>query len=42
MPTLFEMCQYLEQRNYFIATLSIEAIMRYYNACQMAQFNAEN
>lgn len=41
MPTIYEMCQYLEQRNYFIATLSIEAIIYYYNACQMAQFNAE-
>jgi len=37
MPTIYEMAQYLLERNYFIATLSPERIFYYYNQLMMAQ-----
>lgn len=37
MPTIYEMAQYLLERNYFIATLDTEAIVYYYNQVMSRQ-----
>lgn len=37
MSTIYEMAQYLLERNYFIATLPPERIFYYYNKLMMAQ-----
>lgn len=36
MPTIYEMAQYLEARQFFIGGLTPEAIFYYYNKCMMA------
>ena len=36
MPTIYEMAQYLEQRQFFIGGLTPEAIIYYYNKCMNA------
>lgn len=37
MPTIYEMAQYLLERNYFIGGLTDEAIVYYYNQVMSRQ-----